>query len=100
MPACWSCLLLELLRSIWRFPLSGLEKTRLSWALMVRFCVTNVPVAAGIRADVKGSMRKAWRVRAWRSLAVLIVAGALVYPLHNRASRSLYRIGRRVSARF
>jgi hypothetical protein len=98
-PACWSCLTLELLRSIWAFRLGVIEKLRLSAALMWRFCVTNVPVAAGIRRDLTGSIRNAWRKRRWRTVWVLLLVGALVYPFHNRFSRALYRRGRQVRGR-
>ena len=98
-PACWSCLTLELLRSIWSFPLlSPIEKVRLSSALMWRFCVTNIPVAVGIRRDVTASIRRAWRDRRWGAMSVLLLVGAFVVPLHNRFSRGLYRLGRRVGS--
>lgn len=96
MPACWSCLTLELLRSIWAFGLGPIEKLRLSAALMWRFCVTNVPVAAGIRRDLTGSIGNAWREGRWRTVSALLLVGALVYPFHNRLSRALYRLGRQV----
>jgi glycosyltransferase involved in cell wall biosynthesis len=98
-PPCWSCLTLELLRSIWGFRLGPVEKVRLSAALMWRFCLTNVPVAAGIRQDLARTLRAAWRGRRWRAVVVLLLMGALVYPFHNRFSRSLYRLGRQVGGR-
>jgi glycosyltransferase involved in cell wall biosynthesis len=98
-PVCWSCLTLELLRSIWLAPVSAFEKVILTNEFMLRFCVVNVPVAAGIRKDLTVNIKQSWGGREWGRLTVLLAVGVLVYPLHNRMSRSLYRFGRRVRGR-
>lgn len=97
---CWSCLTLELLRSIWIAPTDSGEKVLLTLEFLLRFCVVNVPVAAGIRKDITTNIREAWHARQWRKLWVLLAIGILVYPVHNRLSRSVYRFGRRVRGRF
>jgi glycosyltransferase involved in cell wall biosynthesis len=96
---CWSCLTLELLRSIWIAPVSWPEKVLLTGEFVLRFCIVNVPVAAGIRKDISANIREAFSKRAWGTVAVLLGVGAVVYPLHNRVSRSLYRSGRRLRGR-
>jgi hypothetical protein len=96
-PVCWSCLTVELLRSIWLAPLGRVEKVALTGEFMLRFCVLNVPMVAGIRRDLTPSIRRAGAQRHWRQLVVLLAVGALVYPLHNRVTRSIYRFSRRVS---
>jgi glycosyltransferase involved in cell wall biosynthesis len=98
-PVCWSCLTLELLRSIWLAPAGGAEKAVLTGEFLLRFCVINVPVAAGIRKDLTTNIGEAGRGREWGRLAVLLAVGLLVYPLHNRLSRGVYRFGRRLRGR-
>jgi hypothetical protein len=93
---CWSCLTLELLRSIWMAPTTWFEKVRLTNEFMLRFCVVNVPVAAGIRKDITANISQAWSLRQWRRLVVLLSVGLLVYPFHNRFGRSVYRFQRRL----
>lgn len=95
-PVCWSCLTVELLRSIWLAPVGRTEKVALTAEFMLRFCVLNVPMVAGIRRDLTPSIRRAWSQRHWRQLIVLLSIGALVYPLHNRVTRSIYRFARGV----
>lgn len=94
-PVCWSCLTLELLRSIWLAPVGTAEKLGLTAEFMLRFCVLNVPMVAGIRRDLTPSIKRAWSERSWGQLGVLLAVGALVYPLHNRVTRALYRGSRR-----
>ncbi|HEV3217973.1 MAG TPA: glycosyltransferase [Vicinamibacterales bacterium] len=91
---CWSCLTVELLRSIWLGPAGRFEKLILTGVFMLRFCVLNVPLAAGIRRDLTPTIKRAWSRRAWRQLAVLLVIGVLIYPIHNRLSRAVYRSAR------
>jgi len=98
-PVCWSCLTLELLRSIWIVRAGRFEKVLLTMAFMLWFCVVNVPVAAGIRKDITTHIAQAWHGRQWGKLAVLLGVGVLVYPLHNRFSRSIYRFVRRRRSR-
>jgi glycosyltransferase involved in cell wall biosynthesis len=93
---CWSCLTLELLRSIWIAPAGRLEKLALTAEFMLRFCIVNVPVAAGIRKDITMNIKDAWQRRKWGRLAVMTGIGALVYPVHNRLMRSVVRSGRRL----
>jgi len=96
-PVCWSCLTLELLRSISLAPVGRPEKLGLTVEFLLRFCVLNVPMVAGIRRDITSSIKHEWSARSWRRLAVLLGVGLLVYPLHNRFTRWLYRFGRRLA---
>jgi glycosyltransferase involved in cell wall biosynthesis len=96
-PVCWSCLTLELLRSISLAPVGRAEKLGLTVEFLLRFCVLNVPMVAGIRRDITSSIKREWSERRWRRLAVLLGVGVLVYPLHNRFTRWLYRLGRRLA---
>ncbi|HYL71269.1 MAG TPA: glycosyltransferase [Candidatus Dormibacteraeota bacterium] len=93
---CWSCLTLELLRSIWITPVNWFEKLQLTNEFMLRFCVVNVPVAAGIRKDITANLGEAWHARQWGRWLVLLSIGMLVYPFHNRLGRSIYRLQRRL----
>jgi hypothetical protein len=95
-PVCWSCMTIELLRSIWLAPMGWLKKVLFSVEFMIHFCLLNVAVAAGIRLDLTHTMRRAWSQRAWGRLAVLVAIGALVYPVHNRVTRGLYRLAKRM----
>jgi hypothetical protein len=95
-PVCWSCMTLELLRSIWLAPMGWVKKVLFSADFMLHFCLLNVAVAAGIRLDVTRTMRRALSQRAWGRLAVLLAIGALVYPVHNRVARGLYRLSKRI----
>jgi Glycosyl transferase family 2 len=90
-PVCWSCLTVELLRSIWLAPAGWVERLLLSAEFMLHFCLLNVPLAAGIRRDLTSSIRQAWSLRAWGRLVVLVSVGLLVYPVHNQLARSVYR---------
>lgn len=98
-PVCWSCLTLELLRSVWLSPGGVFEKLVLTFEFVLRFCIINVPVAAGIRKDITANIKEAWSAREWGRLSVLLGVGVVVYPLHNRVSRALYRSRRRLRGR-
>ena len=95
-PVCWSCMTLELLRSIWQGPAGPIKKILFSAGFIVNFCLVNISMAAGVRTDVTRSIKAALSQRAWGRLAVLFAVGALVYPVHNRLVRGLYRFGRRL----
>jgi hypothetical protein len=99
-PVCWSCLAVELLRSIWLSPAGNFEKLLLTYEFLVRFCVLNLALAAGIRRDLTNTIRSAWSQRQWGRLFVLIGLGILVYPIHNRVARSVYRGVRRLLGGF
>lgn len=99
-PVCWSCLALELLRSIWLVPVGNLEKLSLTYEFLLRFCVLNLDTAAGVRKDLSRTLRLAWAQRKWGRLAVGLGLGVLVYPIHNRLGRSVYRASRRVLSVF
>lgn len=70
--ACWSCMTVEMLRSIWLAP--GGPVRRLMWSVefLFVFCVLNRPVSAGIRTSLTDSIRRAWaegKQRQWGSAA-------------------------------
>jgi hypothetical protein len=95
-PVCWSCMTLELLRSIWLAPAGWAKKVLYSAGFMINFCLLNVMVAAGIRTDVTQTIKRAAAQKAWGRLAVLLAIGALVYPVHNRVTRGAFRLVKRV----
>jgi Glycosyl transferase family 2 len=97
--ACWTCLTLQMLRSILLSPAGTASRIILAGEFLLRFCVLNVPVGASIRGDLGANIHEAWSARRWRRVASLIGLGALVYPVHNRASRALYRLLRRAFGR-
>jgi hypothetical protein len=94
-PVCWSCMTLELLRSIWLAPTRWVKKVAYSAGFIINFCLLNVMVAAGIRTDITPTIKRAAAQQAWGRLAVLLVVGALVYPVHNRVTRGVFRFVKR-----
>jgi Glycosyl transferase family 2 len=92
--ACWTCLTLQMLRSIWLSPAGAASRAMLAGEFLVLFCVLNVPVGASIHGDLGANLREAWSGRRWRKLGGLIGLGVLIYPVHNRVSRALYRMFR------
>ena len=98
-PPCWTCLTLELVRSIAQSPAPWFERQFMVAEFLLRFCVANVPVAAGIRKDLTPNLTRAWKRGEWGTVGVLLIVGVLIYPLHNRATRSLLRFGRRLRGR-
>jgi hypothetical protein len=86
---------LQLLRAIWLAPSGRVERLFLTGEFLLFFCVLNLPVGAGIRGDLTVNLREAWVERRWRRLAGLIALGGLIYPLHNRVTRALYRLLRK-----
>ena len=97
--ACWSCMTVEMVRSIWRWPGGTVRKFMLTVEFLFIFCVLNRPVGAGIRKDLTVNLRRALSEGKWRMLATLIALGVLIYPLHNRATRAVYRLFRRALVR-
>jgi glycosyl transferase family 2 len=96
---CWSCLAVELLRSIWLSPLGRVEKLGVTYELLINFCVMNLASAAGVRRDLTKTIGTAWSQRRWGRLFVLFGLGILVYPIHNRVTRHVYRGMRRMLGR-
>jgi hypothetical protein len=88
---CWSCLTIELLCAIWLAPYGVATRLALAASFLVNFCFLNWRVAAHLRRDLAHNIRIALRDRKWGRSALLLVAGALVYPVYNRVTRSLYR---------
>jgi glycosyltransferase involved in cell wall biosynthesis len=97
---CWSCLAVELLHSIWLAPAGTLGKLLLTYEFLLRYCALNLAIGAGIRIDLTRSIRGAGRDRNWGRWAALIGIGILVYPIHSRLGRSLYRGFRRLRSVF
>jgi len=96
-PVCWTCLTLELLRSIWLAPVAPIQKPVLSAVLIYRFVIVNLAVQAGVRNDIGATIKHSVRHPGIGRLAVLLMLAALVYPLHNRLTRAIYRLGRRLT---
>jgi hypothetical protein len=88
---CWSCLTIELLRAIWLAPYGVATRLAMAASFLVNFCFLNWRVAAHLRRDLAHNIRIALRDKKWGRSALLLVAGALVYPVYNRVTRSLYR---------
>ena len=97
-PVCWTCLTLELLRSIWLAPVAPIQKPVLSAVLIYRFVIVNLAVQAGVRNDIGATIKHSFRHAGIGRLAVLLMLAALVYPLHNRLTRAVYRLGRRLTS--
>jgi len=92
--ACWSCMTIEMLRAIWLAPLSARARLGLAVSLVVNFCVLNWRVAAHLRRDLAHNIGAALREKRWGRSAILIVVGALVYPVYNRLTRALFHRAR------
>jgi glycosyltransferase involved in cell wall biosynthesis len=93
--ACWTCLTLQMVRAIGLSPAGAASRALLVGQFLVLFCLLNVPVGASIRGDLGANIREAWAARKLRRLAGLCGLAALIYPVHNRATRGLYRLLRR-----
>jgi glycosyltransferase involved in cell wall biosynthesis len=87
---CWSCMTIEMLRAIWLAPYRFPTRLALAVSFLVNFCVLNWRVAAHLRRDLARNIRTALHEKRWGRSAMLLVVGALVYPLYNRLSRALY----------
>ena len=87
---CWSCLAIELLRAIWLAPFPVPTRLAFAASFLVNFCVLNWRVAAHLRRDLGRSIGTALRERRWGRSAMLLVMGALVYPIYNRFTRALF----------
>jgi glycosyltransferase involved in cell wall biosynthesis len=92
---CWSCLVMEMLRAIWLAPYGVPTRLALANSFVFNFCLVNWRVAAHLRRDLGRNIRIALRERRWGRSAVLLVIGALVYPVYNRVTRALFRRARR-----
>jgi glycosyltransferase involved in cell wall biosynthesis len=93
--ACWSCMTIEMLRAIWLAPLSAPARLGLAVSLVVNFCVLNWRVAAHLRRDLVHNIRAALSDKRWGRFALLLVVGALVYPVYNRLTRAVFNRARR-----
>jgi glycosyl transferase family 2 len=91
---CWSCLTLELLRAIWLAPCSVPKRLALAASFVFNFCVLNWRVAAHLRRDLAHNISISWGERRWGRAAVLLVVGALVYPVYNRLTRAVFNLAR------
>lgn len=87
---CWSCLALELERSIWLSPLSAPRRLWLAASFLVTFSLLNWRVAAHLRRDLARTLGEAWRERRWGRVALLLAMAALVYPVYNRLTRAVF----------
>jgi glycosyltransferase involved in cell wall biosynthesis len=87
---CWSCMAIELLNSIWRSPHGAATRIGLAASFLVNFCVLNWRVAAHLRRDLAHNLGSALRERRWGRAALLLLMSVMVYPLYNRATRSLF----------
>jgi glycosyltransferase involved in cell wall biosynthesis len=94
---CWSCMTIEMLRAIWLAPLGAPARVWLAATFVVDFCVLNWRVAAHLRRDLAHNIRTALRERRWGRWAVLLVVGALVYPVYNRLTRAVFNRARGTS---
>jgi glycosyltransferase involved in cell wall biosynthesis len=94
---CWSCLTIELLRAIWLAPFRVPTRLALAASFVANFCVLNWRVAAHLRRDLAHNIGAAWAEKRWGRWAMLLVVGALVYPVYNRLTRALYRRATRES---
>lgn len=92
---CWSCMTIEMLRAIWLAPFGVPERLALAVLFLVNFCFLNWRVAAHLRRDLAPNIRIALRERRLGRSAVLLVVGALVYPVYNRLTQALYHRARR-----
>jgi glycosyltransferase involved in cell wall biosynthesis len=91
---CWSCLTIELLRAIWLAPYSVPKRLALAASFVFNFCVLNWRVAAHLRRDLAHNIHISWGERRWGRAAVLLVVGALVYPVYNRFTRAVFNRAR------
>jgi glycosyltransferase involved in cell wall biosynthesis len=91
---CWSCMTIEMLRAIWLAPLEAPARLWLAASFVVNFCVLNWRVAAHLRRDLAHNIRIALSEKRWGRSAVLLVIGALVYPVYNRLTRAAFNRAR------
>ncbi|MFI5284060.1 MAG: hypothetical protein ACHQ0J_13170, partial [Candidatus Dormibacterales bacterium] len=92
---CWSCLAVELLRSIWLAPYTMSARVALCASFLVNFCLLNWRVAAHLRRDLASSLGVAARDKKWGRWALLLLMAALVYPVYNRVTRAVFNRARR-----
>lgn len=95
---CWSCMAIEMLRAVWLSPHPLPTRLALAASFLVDFCVLNWRVAAHLRRDLASNIGSSLREKKWGRSAMLIVMGALVYPVYNRLTRALFNRARRASA--
>lgn len=95
---CWSCMAIEMLNAIWLAPHPAPTRLALAASFLVNFCVLNWRVAAHLRRDLARNIGTSLREKRWGRSAMLIVIGALVYPVYNRLTRALFNRARRASA--
>lgn len=98
-PVCWTCLTLELLRAIRLSPYSAPRRLTLLGSFLLTFCLRNRAVGASIRSDIGPNLGRAFRNRHWGQVATLLLIGALIYPVHNRMTRAVYRAVKRTPIR-
>jgi hypothetical protein len=92
---CWSCMTIEMLRAIWLAPLGAITRIGLGASFVVNFCVLNWRVATHLRRDLAHNIRSAMSEKRWGRSAVLLVVGALVYPVYNRLTKAVFNRARR-----
>jgi hypothetical protein len=90
-PVCWTCMTLELRRAIWLSPYGALRRVGMLSSFLLTFCVRNRAAGASIRTDLGPNLRRAFGGRHWGKAATLLFIGALIYPIHNRVTRVVYR---------
>ncbi|MHB8590012.1 MAG: glycosyltransferase family 2 protein [Candidatus Dormibacteraceae bacterium] len=90
-PVNWSAMTLELARSIWHAPLSGLHRAVLIAQLVVQLCIFNGLVGSGIRNDVRANLAAAWADHRFGRIAAFITMAVLVFPVQNGLVRGAYR---------
>ena len=96
---CWTCLTLELLRAIWLSPHSAPRRLGILASFLLTFCLRNRAVGASIRTDLGLNLRRAFQGGHWRRVMTLLLIGGLIYPVHNRVTRAIYRAFKRAPVR-